>query len=203
MLTKDELADLKNGNNGELDKYLDPTNDTKTLFFTLDKLGRLPDNFNGKYFVPLTKHPHEKIRLLAIKNIGKLCDTKYLNLLDNLSFTDENTMVRREAISSIGRMRSKNAIPILINRLNDTDPKVVLQSIRGLLVFRDDERVVAELKKLVNHPNELIQNVIEKEYFDNSKSEYNGDHCKSPDYLKNVILNGDVLEAQKIVDNDN
>ena len=198
-MTKDEITELKNGNKGELGKYLNPSNDTKTLFFTLDKLGRLPDNFNGIYFIPLCKHPIEKIRLLAVKNIGKLCDEKYLDQLEDISLTDESTMVRREAISSIGRMRSKKSIPILIKRLKDSDPKVVLQAIRGLLVFNDDERVISELKKLADHPNEVIQNVIEKEYFDESMTKLDDDHCQSPDYLKNVAVNGDVLEVLKIV----
>ncbi|MBU1680816.1 MAG: HEAT repeat domain-containing protein [Bacteroidetes bacterium] len=198
-MTKDEITELKNGKNGELGNYLKLTNDTKTLFFTLDKLGRLPENFDGKYFMPLCNHPIEKIRLLAVKNIGKLCDEKYLSQLENISVSDESTMVRREAISSIGRMRSKNAIPILIRRLKDSDPKIILQAIRGLLVFNNDELVISELKKLVDHPNEVIHNVIEKEFFDKSNSEYNGDHCKSPDYLKNVVVNGDVLEVLKII----
>ncbi|MFH2029558.1 MAG: DNA methyltransferase [Bacteroidota bacterium] len=198
-MTKDEITELKNGNNGELGNYLKLTNDTKTLFFTLDKLGRLPENFDGKYFIPLCNHPIEKIRLLAVKNIGKLCDEKHLSQLENISVSDESTMVRREAISSIGRMRSKNAIPILIRRLKDSDPKIILQAIRGLLVFNNDELVISELKKLVDHPNEVIHNVIEKEFFDKSNSEYNGDHCKSPDYLKNVVVNGDVLEVLKII----
>ncbi len=202
MLTKEEITDLKNGNNGVFGKYLDPSNETKSLFFTLDKLERLPNNFDGKYFIPLTKHPSEKIRLLAVKNIGKLCDENYLNHLENIALTDNNTMVRREAISSIGRMRSEKAMPILIRRLKDPDPKVILQAIRGLFVFKNNELVISKLKKLVNHPNELIQNVIEKEYFNKLKSEYNGDHCKSPDYLKNVVVNGDVLEVLKIVPNE-
>ena len=201
-MTKAEITELKNGNNGDLGKYLNPANDTKTLFFTLDKLGRLPENFDGKYFVPLCKHPIEKIRLLAVKNIGKLCDEKYLTQLENISISDESTMIRREAISSIGRMRNKNAIPILIKSLKDSDPKIVLQAIRGLLVFNDNDLVAAELKKLIDHPNEVIKNVIEKEYFDESEYEYNGDHCKSPDYLKNVVVNGDVLEVLKIVPNE-
>jgi DNA modification methylase len=201
-VTKAEITELKNGNNGELGKYLNPTNDTKKLFFTLDKLGRLPENFDGKYFIPLCKHPIEKIRLLAVKNIGKLCDERYLNQLENISISDESTMVRREAISSIGRMRNKNAIPILIKSLKDSDPKIVLQAIRGLLVFNDVDIVASELKKLIDHPNEVIKNVIEKEYFDQPNSEYNGDHCKSPDYLKNVVVNGDVLEVLKIVPNE-
>jgi hypothetical protein len=201
-VTKAEITELKNGNNGELGKYLNPANDTKTLFFTLDKLGRLPENFDGKYFTPLCKHPVEKIRFLAVKNIGKLCDEKYLTQLEDISISDKSTMVRREAISSIGRMRNKKAIPILIKSLKDSDPKIVLQAIRGLLFFNDNNLVVTELKKLINHPNEVIKNVIEKEYFDQSKFENNGDHCKSPDYLKNVVVNGDVLEVLKIVSNE-
>lgn len=202
MWTKDGINNLKTGENGKLAKYLDPKNDTKTLYFTLDKLGRLPNNFNGKYFIPLTKHPSEKIRLLAIKNIGKLSDENYLDLLSNVSLNDENTLVRREAISSIGRMRSKKAIPILIERLKDDDPKVVLQAIRGLLVFKNDKNVSEKLKKLINHPNEVIQNVIEKEYFDTATIKDNGDHKKSPDYLKNVIVNGDVKEVLKLISDD-
>ncbi len=198
-MTKSEITELKNGNNGELGKYLNPVNDTKTLYFTLDKLGRLPENFDGKYFIPLCKHQIEKIRLLAVKNIGKLCDEKYLTQLEEISISDESTMVRREAISSIGRMRNKNAIPILIKSLKDSDPKIVLQAIRGLLVFNEDEIVISELKKLIDHPNEVIKNIIEKEYFDESKSDYNGDHRKSPDYLKNVVVNGDVLEILKLI----
>ena len=201
-MTKTEINELKNGKNGELGKYLDPANDTKSLFFTLDKLGRLPENFDGKYFIPLCKHPVEKIRLLAVKNIGKLCNEIYLPKLEDISASDESTMVRREAISSIGRMRNKNAIPILIKSLKDSDPKIVLQAIRGLLVFNDNDLVASELKKLINHPNEVIQNVIEKEYFDDSKAEYRGDHCKSPDYLKNVVVNGDVLEILKIIQDE-
>jgi len=202
MLTKDRINDLKNGKNGELAKYLSPNNDTKTLYFTLDKLGRLPDDFSGEHFIPLIKHPSEKIRLLAVKNLGKLADENYLDVLSKVSLNDVNTLVRREALSSIGRMRSKNAIPILIERLKDDDPKVVLQAIRGLLVFKNDKNVSDKLKELVNHPNEVIQNVIEKEYFDNTTIKDNGDHTKSPDYLKNVVVNGDVQEILKMVDDD-
>ncbi|MEN6510767.1 MAG: DNA methyltransferase [Chloroherpetonaceae bacterium] len=201
-LTKDKLNGLINGNNGELLEYLNPSNDIKTLAFALNKLGRLPKNFDGKYFVPLTKHPNEKIRLLAIKNIGKLCNEKYLNLLNDISLHDENTMVRREAISSIGRMRTNKAIPILIDRLNDPDPKVILQVIRGLLVFKDNELIKNKLKELVNHPNEVIQTVIEEKYYNISENKSHREHSKSPDYLKNVVVNGDVLEVLKLIEDE-
>jgi DNA modification methylase len=201
-LTKEDITEIKNGTNGELKKYLDPNNDTKALYFTLDKLGKLPENFEGKYLKPLTTHSSEKIRLLAVKNIGKLGNETFLELLEKISIEDESTMVRREAISSIGRMRNKKAIPFLIERLKDSDPKVVLQAIRGLLVFNYDDRVIEELKRLVDHPNEVIKNVIEKEFFDKSVSVNNGDHTKSLDSLKNVVVNGDVIETLNLVPDD-
>jgi DNA modification methylase len=201
-MTKEDIIKIKNGNNGGIAKYLNPQNDTKTLYFTLDKLGRLPENFDGKYFIPLTKHPSEKIRLLAVKNIGKLSNEKYLDILDKISVNDESTMVRREAISSIGRMRNKNAIPILLRCLKDSDPKVVLQAIRGLLVFDYDTKVITELKELMNHPNEIIKKVIEKQYFNSFGTYYDNNHCKSHDFLKNIVVNGNVLDILKIVPNE-
>ncbi len=201
-MTKDELNYFKNNNNGEFVKILNPSNDTKSLIFALDKIGRLPNDFDGKYFIPLTLHQNEKVRLLAVKNLGKLCSEKYLNILDNTSISDESSMVRREAISSIGRMRNTQAIPILIKRLQDSDPKIVLQAIRGLLVFKEDNIVINELKKLKDHPNEIIQNVIEKEFMNNLDVKDKFDHKISPDSLKNLVVNGNVLDILKNVPDD-
>jgi len=198
-MTKEDINIIKNLNNGDLNKYLDPHNGVKTLSFVLEKLGKLPDKFDGKYFISLTRHKSEKIRLLAVKNIGKLCDEAYIDILKEISVSDESTMVRREAVSSIGRMKNKKSIPFLIERLNDPDPKVILQSIRGLLVFKGDVQADAELKKLINHPNEIIKGVIEDEFFHNSKEQNTEEHTKSPDYLKNTVVNGDVLDIIKLI----
>jgi DNA modification methylase len=202
MLTKDEIVDLKNCSYEDFEQYLNSASDTKTLYSILDKLGRLPNDFNGECFVNLTGHPSEKIRLLAVKNIGKLCNEKFLNLLEAVVDEEENTMVRREAVSSVGRMRSKKAIPFLIRSLKDNDPKVVLQALRGLLVFKDNDMVIEELKKLANHPNELIQSVIEKEFSNEFIDSKDLEHQLSPDYLKNTAVNGDVLEVLKLVPNE-
>ena len=60
-------------------------------------------------------------------------------------------------ISTIGRMRTPKAIPILIQFLKDIDPKVVLQAIRGLINFKMLRmRFNLELAALESHPNELI-----------------------------------------------
>jgi len=203
MLTKDYISEIKYGNNNEFINLLNTQREPSILIFILNNLGRLPSNFDGKCFIPLVNHNSDRIRLLAVKNIGKLSNDEYLPLLDKISDNDKNTMVRREAISSIGRMRSTKAIPILIKKLSDPDPKVVLQAIRALLVFKYNQKVKNELKKLKNHPNEIIQNVIEKEFtplqkYDSTKPK----HTESPNHLKNLVVKGDVLKVLKYVQNE-
>ncbi|MBD3342058.1 MAG: restriction endonuclease subunit M [Candidatus Lokiarchaeota archaeon] len=200
MLTKNDIAKIKNGENGELLKLLNPNRDSFSLIFILDNLGRLPRDLDGQFFVPLTKHKNDKVRLLAVKNIGKLSSEKYLEVLDEISANDENTMIRREAISSIGRMRSRRTIPTLKKKLKDPDPKVVLQAIRGLLVFKGIPEVSEALYELKEHPNELIQSVIEKEFSHAEKRNSPKQlHAESPQYLKNVVVNSDVLKVLSIV----
>ncbi len=84
--------------------------------------------------------------------------------------------------------------------MHDDDPKIVCQAIRALLVFEKDIDVQEHLKPLINHTNEMVRNVIYKEYFarDNQK---NGvlPHTETYDFLKNTVVNADVLEALKFV----
>lgn len=121
----------------------------------------------------------------------------------DIALTDSSTMVRREAVSSIGRMRDKNTIPYLIELLSSEDPKIICQAIRGLLVFKGDTLVDKELKTLRNHPNETISKVIEKEFFVvNKKKKDTKPHNEVLPYLKNVVVNGDVLEVLENVPED-
>ena len=203
MLTKEYIAKIKNSDNGELANLLAPQRGPSKLFYVLSNLGRLPSKFDGNCFIPLITNNSDKVRLLAIKNIGKLSNEVYLPLLEKVSKNDKNTMVRREAISSIGRMRSSNAIPILIKKLVDQDPKVVLQAVRALLAFKAISKVKKELIKMKDHPNEIIKNVIEKEFAPLQKHDFSKPkHAESPDFLKNLVVNGDVLKVLKYVQNE-
>lgn len=200
MITKEYLAEIKTENNGLLSKYLNPKEDNNKLIFVLDNLGRLPNNFDGECFIPLIKHPNDKVRLLTIKNIGKLSNDKYLGIVAYIAQNDKNTIIRREAISTIGRMRSRKAIPILFQKLKDPDPKVVLQAIRALLVFKNMKHVREHLKDLINHPNEMIQSIIEREFAEAEKvDEKKCKHPESPDFMKNLVVHGDVKEILKYV----
>ncbi len=181
---------------------LAPTNAEQQLLSTLKNLGKLPEGFDGQLFVPLLTHHNPKIRCLAIKNVGKLKDERFLQTLIVFAETEKNTLARREAVSAIGRLRTENAIPILTRFATDADPKIVLQALRGLLYFKKEhpevKRVLASLAK---HPNELIQEHIarESQCQDPTETAKSRNHPASPDALKNVMVCADVQEALKVM----
>jgi hypothetical protein len=122
-----------------------------------------------------------------------------VNLLNNIYQAEEDTNVRREIVSTIGRQRSIANKPLLYNFLNDKDPKIICQAIRGLFVFDNDAEIKEHLKPLINHPNEVVRTIIYKEYFSKGKSSDNLSHTETYNFLKNVVVNADVLDAMKFI----
>ena len=180
---------------------LSPDKDEQKLLSTLKSIGKLPEDFDGQLFVPLLKHRNPKIRCLAIKNIGKLKDKRYLKILSSFAETEKNTLTRREAVSAIGRLKSEDAIPILSQFITDTDPKVILQALRGLLYFKEHPVVKSALKVIVDHPNELIREHIARELRsqDQTSGSKDQNHALSQDTLKNIMVCADVQDVLKII----
>lgn len=199
MLTKEYIHDLKIKGNGALSNAIAELKDSGSLVFFLEKLGHLPKDFDGNLLTPLLNHESHQVRLWTVKNIGKLEDVKYLQSLSIIARKDSDSMVRREAVSSIGRMRHPQNKAILIELLNDPDPKIVLQAIRGLLVFKNDKTVEQNLKQLYKHPNEMVQTVIHKEFFAQNTTKIKQPHTETCEFLKNVVVNGDVRDILKVV----
>ncbi len=200
MITKQNIIEAKNKGNGELFKISKSLNDSRNIVFFLENLGYLPKDFNGDVLMPFVKNNHSKIRYLAVKNLGKIKDVKYADTLLKLALNDSDSTVRREAVSSLGRMRSKENIPKLIKLLNDHDPKVILQAIRALLVFKGDKKVDKSLNQLKEHPNETIQSVIEIEYSSHTNKKLSTlPHKETYSFIKNVVVNADVLDVLKLV----
>jgi len=201
MVTKEWIQEQKSArNNVSFQKALSPTNDARTLIMALENLSKLPDGFDGSLFLPLLKHPSSDIRLLSVKNLGKLKDKSFFDVVCEFARRERNTLVRREAVSTIGRMRTKQAIPILTEFLWDEDPKVVLQAIRALLCFKESSEVSGVLIQLAEHPNELIQDTIEREFGSKRKEKSkDANHAQSPYFLNNILVHGDVREVLKYV----
>lgn len=204
MLTKEQITELKNKGNEHLGYLIDKQKDSKNIVLILKNLGHLPENFNGEFLLPLLKHEHPQVRLLAVKNIGKLRNESFLTALSQMLDKEANTSVKREVVSAIGRTRNPKNKEILYKILQDKDPKIVCQAIRALLVFENDKEVEEQLKPLVNHPNEMVRTVIYKEFFadQESKTPSSLPHAETYDFLKNVVVNGDVLEVLKYVPNE-
>ena len=201
QINREQIDSLKNDTKALL-LFLQDQNDS-TIVYVLEKLGRLENEYSKQPLLNLLNNENETIRTLALKNLAKIGDISLLPIFIKYANSDESTEVRRESVSAIGRLRNEKTIPTLIKLLSDRDPKVVMQAIRGLLVFSNNNLVKKELSKLLDHPNELIKEVIGKEINGVSYSSSNsGKHDEFPAYLKNTIVQGDVVETLKHVPDD-
>ena len=99
-------------------------------------------------------------------------------------------------MSSLGRRRDPNLKPILCRYIGDNNPEIAMQAIRALLVFKSDPAVLSILEPLCNHPNEMIRDVVQLEVNGNKEPEERN-HASSPDFMKNTVVHGDVLDTLK------
>src|SRR5574344_1694992 len=200
MITKEYITELKHKGNADIANLVKTQRDVGSINYILGNLGQLPNDFQTDFLYKLLEHQHPQVRLNAVKNIGKLNGKSDVDSLFALYNKETDTGVRREIVSAIGRQRKCKNKPLLYSFLNDSDPKIICQAIRGLLVFENDKEVEEHLRPLVNHENEMVRTVIYKEYFAKNNQK-NGvlPHTETYDFLKNTIVNADVLEALKYV----
>ncbi|MDO4783242.1 MAG: HEAT repeat domain-containing protein [Capnocytophaga felis] len=201
MLTKEYIKEIKLNDNNGLELLVNKNlNNSGNLVFILENLGKLPISFDYQCLIDLINYDNEQVRFWVVKNLGKLKSENIIEHLEHISENDESTLVSREAISSLGRMRDEKTQQILLNNLYNNDPKIVNQAIRGLLVFKGDKKIDIALKKLINHENEMVRSVIYKEYFAQEKKKKSVlPHAETYPFLKNVVVNGDVREVLKNV----
>lgn len=199
MLTKSQLRDYKANDVEFIHRHLRECSTSSDARIILENLGRLPEGFDGEVLIPFLSDSIRDTRFWAVKNLGKLEDSAYLSHLRDVAAEDDSSIVRREAVSAIGRMRNKGAIPTLVKFLRDDDPNVVLQAIRALLVFKSHERVKNCLLSLQDHPNEQIQYVLDMEFGSKPDISDYGMHHESPDFMKNVVVEGDTREVMKLL----
>ena len=207
----EKIEELKSDTNALL-SFFENQNDA-VILATLAKFGRLENGSAYKPLLTLMHSKNQKIRALAVKNLAKLNDTSLLDNFKSFALNDVSTMVKKEAVSAIGRLRSEQGIPILLQLLLDRDPKIVMQAIRGLLVFRKNELVREHLKKTSNHPNEIIKELLAREFSEchpqrhpqpqpqhgSNSNQENSNFKNSPAFLRNLIINGDAKEILKVI----
>ncbi len=173
----------------------------REIIAKLKSLGKLDVQFKDEdILVSLIHHENKDIRYYSINNLAKIKNIKLLEIYILALRKEKTSRNRREIASAIGRMRHEKAIPTLKKLLKDNDPNVVLQSVRGLLVFKDRKPILNLLKKLKDHPNELVKKVIGVEF--PKKTKDLKDHSKVDERLKNLVINGDTLKIMKKIKKD-
>ena len=181
----------------EIRKTLD---NSKITLDILRKVGRI-NKIDGQHeiFIELLSHKSRDVRAEAVKNLGKFNEVSIIEktLIEKFK-SEEDSLVKRECVSSLGRQRNNTNIPFFISVLNDKDPKIVMQAIRALLVFKNFPNVKAELHKIKNHPNEMIKEMLSIELsLEPDRSIDKHSHVNP--LLKNVTVKGDVIEILKTI----
>ncbi len=185
-----------------LERALDASRGVKSLLQTLQSLGRLPEDFAPAPLARLAVHPHEEVRLEAVRVLARLQNPALLPFYRERLAGEQATLVRRELASAVGRLRRGKAIPTLIDLLHDPDPKVILQAVRGLLCFQEQPAVQRALSELAMHPNELVRQAVRRALAPQRPARPTQPHPHSPDALKNLMVCGDVLQALQYVPDD-
>ncbi len=195
MLTKAQLQAFKQTDVTHIYRLLDEALAPRDLLFILEHLGHLPADFDTWVLVPYLSHESSDIRYWAVKNIGKQANPFLIPRLAQLARSDPDPSVRREAVSSIGRMRLPEAIPTLIAQIDEPDPNVLLQVIRGLLVFRHEPMVQEALQSLRDHPHEVIQRTVRGAFLSPTSKRPDHGYTDTAAWLRNVVVHADVQQV--------
>ena len=83
---------------------------SKSIKYVLERMGRLRNGLSSKPFLDLLDSNNDEIRFLAIKNLAKLGNPTLIDVLLKTAKGDSSTIVRRESVSALGRMRSERTI---------------------------------------------------------------------------------------------
>ena len=99
------------GDRAFFERALDETRGVKALLQTLEQLGRLPTDFDPAPLMRLATHPHDEVRMQAVKALARLENPALLPFYRERLAQEQATLVRRELASAVGRLRASEAIP--------------------------------------------------------------------------------------------
>ena len=143
------------------------------------------------------EYKENEIRVKIIKKISSIKGNNYVEFFNYIVNGRYSEKVRKEATSGVGRRRDiEVAKKYLIEYLNDNNPEIQLQALRGLFVFKYDCFIKDEILKLYNKSNnEIIKYVISNEFklniidFDTKES-----HIYVNPMYANKVIKGDSLK---------
>jgi len=174
---------------------------SKIILKLLKKVGKIDKTASYDFLIDLLNHKTKDVRIEAIKHLGKFQGDHIEKVLVEKYKNEKDSLAKRECVSSLGRQRNKELIPFFKDVLGQKDPKIVLQGIRALLIFKKNENVINILNKIKNHPNEMVQDVLSVE-FEKKPPKSKEKHSNVDKRLKNTVVNGDVLDVLNKVKNE-
>ena len=134
-----------------------------------------------------------------INNLKESCISNFSNEdLKEIFVKIQDTLLKREFVSLVGRKRNINYKYFLLYTLQDNDPKVVIQGIRALLCFKDIE-INRSLEQLLEHPNEMVREYLNVVFGKNKNSNKKNTGYKINEKIKNVIVQGNTVDIMKKV----
>lgn len=142
-----------------------------------------------------------EVRELVVKILGRLRSADVASRLIKHYSIESDSLVKREIISSVGRMRDDHYLYFFNDVLKESDPKLVLQGIRSLLALKKNSQTEVLLHSLKNHSNEMIKEVLNIE-LNKVKVKREKDHAKVNPLIKNTIVNGDVISTLKNINDE-
>ena len=138
-----------------------------------ESLGKQGD-FNAiKYLKKVLNDPNPEIRRTTIWSLGQINDINNVNYIFELS-TDEDLMVRRWVAKSLGRLKSD----LSLNKLNS-----YLKS-----NFHDDDKLVADIIRSLNHLHHLIPKSKSHHYLELSYSILESNKSKFVKQAASILL---------------
>ena len=133
----------------------------------------------------------EELKSVDINNIP-------MQDLEQIFYNTDDTLIQRELVSVIGRARDVRYQDFLLSLLMASDPKIVMQAIRGLLCFKN-ESINAKIQNLMNHQNEMVKDYVRQVFYSNKNEKSNTSINKNSDKTKDVVVLGDTLDIMKAV----
>lgn len=110
-LTKEHIQKTKNeGEKAVVSLISMYDNDNSKINFILENLGSLPKEFKGDWLFKYSLDNNYKLRMSAIRNIGKLKLNDKLPKLYELFENEPKTEIKREIVSSVGRQRNTTTV---------------------------------------------------------------------------------------------
>jgi DNA modification methylase len=140
-----------------------------------------------------------KKKVNFLKELGKNKDINNSDIFIERALNDKSSIVRREATSSLGRLRDPKYKNVFVKITSDKDPKVVMQAIRALLAIGVTNKELRYLESLKNHKNEMIQASIRERQHHKTGNKNHKDH---PGYLTNVTVNASTIEVMELIEDE-